>query len=348
MKLLFFTSLFYLYINVFSQNDIKTYNGIYGNNGTAIYQYYEDENLNRYYHGDFIYKNKYGTLHGNFINDKKNGKWECTYYEKLNAFEVKKVNIIGYYDNGNLTGKWTYIKHLYYNNTETLYEIHEAQFDSSRFVNKIKYFSKKGKKVDSLTLFVNTKGLIEGTYRIYSTEYGNDFFSNITFNDGIVSKLTTIKNSTGEIVEKFDIKEIVDTFINKYNNNNINIYNKVYSCDRYVLTLSKSDYSTRFGFDGTITNNGYEIYNLKEQKYHDSQYNFNFISMKDFKSYPNRYGNEKINSEIVFWLNLTSGDFEFGMKENRGINYSLTFPKSSFYYLRITPYETIKEYIINN
>jgi hypothetical protein len=141
----------------------------------------------------------------------ENGKCNINY--KLNANEVEKIQIIGNYENGNLSGKWKYVRQLFNDNVEISYEIREAQFDSSKFINSMKYFNKKGKNIDSLTLYFNNKGFLDGNYKVFSKEYGNDYISNITFNDGIQSKLITIKNSTGEIIEKYDFKEIANNYV---------------------------------------------------------------------------------------------------------------------------------------
>lgn len=348
MKALYYIIFILLNFNSFGQNEIKTYNGKYGNNGIAIYQYFENDEFVRIYNGSFTYKDKYGTLTGNFLNNKKNGEWKCIINNKINVNEVEKIQIIGNYDNGYLTGKWKYVRQLYNNNVESLYELREANFDSSKFIKNMKYYVKKAKSIDSITLFFNNKGFIEGNYKVISKEYGNDFISNMTFNDGILCKLITIKNSTGEIIEKYDIKELVNNFITNNNSNNkiIEIDNIKYSCDKFILNCSNSDSATNFEFlNGGMTENNYTIYNINDNKYHDSQKRFKFFSLKDNNSHFNRYGNEKINSQLLFWLDLTAGNFTY-IKENIGINYSLIFPKTSFYSLYITQYEKIKDFII--
>ena len=88
---------------------LKTYSGPYGK-GTATYQYYEDNNGERVYHGTFSYKGLEGTIKiaGTYKNGKRNGNWVATlenhFYLVLTMTGTIQVN----YLNGNREGISTY------------------------------------------------------------------------------------------------------------------------------------------------------------------------------------------------------------------------------------------------
>ena len=104
-KIVFLLIIFYNQIS-FGQV-VQTYNGAFGD-GNAVYQYYEN-NLNRFYHGNFTFTNKYETVKGTFNNNLKIGKWQYSYKNVLKETEILE-NITGNFDNGNMNGEW---KHSY-------------------------------------------------------------------------------------------------------------------------------------------------------------------------------------------------------------------------------------------
>src|SRR5688500_4151808 len=59
----------------FSQ-EIKTYNGKF-TNGTATYEYYENADLERIYHGKFVnvLENNWTKVSGEYSHNKMHGKW---------------------------------------------------------------------------------------------------------------------------------------------------------------------------------------------------------------------------------------------------------------------------------
>ncbi|MBK7088323.1 MAG: hypothetical protein IPH56_05155 [Chitinophagaceae bacterium] len=61
MKSKLLTLMFSLVILQLHAQTLKTYSGPYGK-GTATYQYYEDNNGERVYHGTFSYKGLEGTI----------------------------------------------------------------------------------------------------------------------------------------------------------------------------------------------------------------------------------------------------------------------------------------------
>ena len=55
--------------------NIKTYKGVF-NKGKATYQYYENANLERVYHGHFLFTDSESRLEGEFKDNKKDGLWK--------------------------------------------------------------------------------------------------------------------------------------------------------------------------------------------------------------------------------------------------------------------------------
>src|SRR5579863_6751072 len=69
-----------------SKRAIKTYTGPF-ENGTATYQYYENEKLERIYQGNFSYKQPGVIVTGKFKNNKREGTWK--FIIKGNDVKVK-------------------------------------------------------------------------------------------------------------------------------------------------------------------------------------------------------------------------------------------------------------------
>lgn len=99
---------FFLFINLslfsylsFSQA-IKSYSGSF-ENGTATYQYIENDKYERVYHGPFSYKSGNLTLIGKFSDDKKHGDWKATNkstYYKFSEIVLRDIC------------KWKFRRHL--------------------------------------------------------------------------------------------------------------------------------------------------------------------------------------------------------------------------------------------
>lgn len=100
--------------NLISQT-IKVFQGGY-ENGTAAYQYYENENFERIFQGSFKYKGTVidgskGKLNlavsGQYAKDKKDGKW--VYILSDPDFKGITENISGSYFNGLMDGEWNLV-----------------------------------------------------------------------------------------------------------------------------------------------------------------------------------------------------------------------------------------------
>lgn len=122
MKNLILLSILILF-NAFSQ-DIKTYDGEYEDsyggtgNGHAIYQYFENEDYERIYHGNFSYQSTLNTndrnsltiIKGKFKNNKKVGDWIYSReYKKLGY----QTTIKGKYKEGLKDGQWSFYQKGY-------------------------------------------------------------------------------------------------------------------------------------------------------------------------------------------------------------------------------------------
>lgn len=105
--------LFILTIPYFlSAQDKRTYSGAYlFDNGTATYDYYENETMERVYNGKFAFKSKSYSVEGEYKANFKNGPWTYIAYDTFAHTKVKtKTVITGAYLDGYLHGTWSYKK----------------------------------------------------------------------------------------------------------------------------------------------------------------------------------------------------------------------------------------------
>lgn len=201
--------------------NIQTYNGSY-DRGTAKYSYYEDNELNRVFHGDFNLNGRLYNAKGKFTDGKENGIWNiwATNNERENAVGKFRINtdIKGSFLNGNFEGLWTYSNSfLLWNNFTKKYsdkedkEVSTANFINNNFAGKISYSANwpSSLKIDGqFTDF----GLLDGTWTIESSSKK----SIIKYMNGVPYWLITQNKETGEKLDFFDKTEFVNNFWQNY------------------------------------------------------------------------------------------------------------------------------------
>jgi hypothetical protein len=214
--------------NVFSQQ-IKTYQGKY-EEGSAIYQYFEDENYERIYQGNFKYTADYVTVIGQYDKNKRVGKWtitktppDMTIFGK--HLEGYKEIVTGNYLNGELDGLWTLIR----NNEKTKKEIlrSSATFKEGYLVGSFIYNDKDFTLNNNETINLSLTGNFDqnGNFdSLWVADYKKDgipFEKIRKFKDGSVYFFLIRNLSTGEIIEKYDnpVTPIV-FYINSYTTTN--------------------------------------------------------------------------------------------------------------------------------
>lgn len=192
----------------FSQK-IQTYSGAF-EGGTATYQYYENEQYERVYHGDFKFQSEGLTVTGKFSHSKKNGTWKATnnssntfvYGGKL--FQVAS----GQYVKGNREGTWTYQKSI--DGKIRIQSI--AHFKNNLKVGAYEY--KNG--TFSMKYNLNDEGFVDGEY-VATDTYTQHIAK---FKNGVMYFSLYRNPSNGEIKEKIDIHEAVNEFFSLYDTTN--------------------------------------------------------------------------------------------------------------------------------
>jgi hypothetical protein len=226
---------------IFGQT-LKTYSGIF-EEGKATYQYYENENFDRFFHGNFSYNGSLYNMVGLFNNNNRDGNWTISAVEKISIHKSLgsvKVNakVIGTYDNGNLNGNWSYYNSIIHvspytkkpfsPDDEGCAEISKATFKNNNFVGKFSYQSNCPKQYSINGQFDN-KGIIDGTWSfVTSTEK-----TEIRFLKGIAIWKLRQNITNGEKLEFYDKTNFVIDFWNSYDtiNNTSIVDGKVYILD---------------------------------------------------------------------------------------------------------------------
>lgn len=186
--------------NTFSQN-LKTYDGQYedsyggSGNGHANYQYFENEDFERIYNGDFSYKstlqtndrNSITVIQGKFKNNKKIGEWLYNReYKKLGYHTTIK----GKYKEGLKDGQWSFYQKGYNERSKsgiTYYLI----FKNDTLIGEI--------KINDLEGSFNERGGYSGKWISSSGSYETI----AEFENNLLIKLIDRKSSTGEIYSKY-------------------------------------------------------------------------------------------------------------------------------------------------
>jgi hypothetical protein len=201
--LIFFIGIFQ---NIFSQQ-IKIYNGPY-KDGTATYQYYENEKYDRIYQGSFKYSSKVGTTLGQYDKNIKVGQWTIT-KETNPLYENIREVVTGKYINGNMDGLWT-LERIDLKTHKILINS-SVHFKDGYLIDELKYSNSQfssdeyGRKTDlSLIGNFNNKGNFDSTW-VLTYKINEIPFEDIKkLKDGFLYFNLVRNLSTGEIIEKYD------------------------------------------------------------------------------------------------------------------------------------------------
>lgn len=142
MKRLLFIGLLFVFI-ANAKSQVETYSGQF-ESGTATYQYYMNDDMDRIFHGPFHYEGSLYNIEGSYSNGKKTGKWEINAKDKLfSAWRgdiVLNTKIFGHYRNGSLSGDWYYSNSIRFKTDDhDDMEISSASFLNNHFVGKFTY-----------------------------------------------------------------------------------------------------------------------------------------------------------------------------------------------------------------
>jgi hypothetical protein len=189
--------------------------------GIANYWYFENENQERVYNGNFSFRTKDNIvrIEGGYHNGKKHGKWNTTYLnnDPKSIYTFKSFNITGYYDNGNLTGKWILNKvqlhhplsnfyDMYFGITSNITkapsrattEICTVSFKDNKFSG---YFEHKitGKYSTRVLGKFNNDGFFDSTWTISYYEDGVIYKIYREYNNGYLLSIRKKNTSSGDI-----------------------------------------------------------------------------------------------------------------------------------------------------
>jgi hypothetical protein len=330
-------------LNVSSQT-LKTYTGNY-EDGSATYQYYENKDYERVYHGTFKYSESNLTVIGQFKNNLKDGFWSYEYKNNnYNYDPIDYTKLTGTFSNGKMEKDWSY---LYYRKNKKSGKFEEykemsVQFHNNNFIGKLyltedHIYHNNGIGKMKIKGNFNNDGLIDSIWSLTYTQNGYDFETYFKFKYGILYGSFSRNLSNGNIIENFDSTGFINQFINNYDTlSNISSVNSNYfSMAMYQLDLGERNEGADF------LDNDYfmKTKELKEMFSHEieSPHNmFGFNSVFSSKT----DASVELSSILVFWVNLHNGDF---FKIKKGSDVKLIYPKCAVLRLNETKLKEIEK-----
>ncbi len=201
-------------INITSAQQIKSYKGDY-KEGKATYQYYEDKDYERVYHGSFSYTRYSGesTITGAYKHNIKTGKWVFTDVDEsfLGLTDHTHENLTVNYKNGELHGNCSYVKKDLDKNKKVMAKS-TASFINGKLSGAYYLYT-----LESETKFnVNKDGFIHGDFIKTYESYEGNFEDRRKYKNGILYWQLHRNLETGEILEKNDIEETVLNYLATY------------------------------------------------------------------------------------------------------------------------------------
>lgn len=188
----------------------KTYNGVF-ENGKAIYQYFENNDLERIFDGSFSYtasinsirnkkigiENDSYLIEGQYKNNLKNGIWseKKTYSLDENGNNYLTNNFSGNYENGLKVGKWTY-NSKGVKDSKIYEKTTDFNYNKNILIGKI--FSEG--HIDGN---INNDGIFQGIWNIKTQ--GKEYIAEFT--NGIFIKLIVRKIENGDILFKYLVSD---------------------------------------------------------------------------------------------------------------------------------------------
>ena len=217
MKSIIIILLSNLYVIISFSQENTTYKGSYkgrSTTGEVEYKYYENKDFERIYNGYFTYQgmeNYYYSdisINGMFRENKKHGQWTFRLYSDKPAtyeYENYELKVSGNYLNGNLDGRWTYTREI-----NGIYEDHDdfstCEFKDNKFHGE--YISEYG--VVKVIGTFDKNGFLDGKWNI-TWAYETSFEEVRMYKNGYCYTLIYRNLSTGEILNRFDKSEIIDS-----------------------------------------------------------------------------------------------------------------------------------------
>lgn len=307
--------IFLLQTSLVAQN-IKKYNGVY-NNGKALYEYYENENFERIYHGTFVFTTPKSKLEGYFKNNMKDGIWKFTSTNSTN-YQLENIILTGSFNDGQMNGVWKYIKIIKDKKGRTiLKDIKSADFRNNKF---------KGDVIDrNITIHISDDGFIDKVMPIRYSVDGKPYEALFEFREGILSKSFVRNLSNGEIIEQYDKTELVEKFNELFTEEKkaVVINKRSYTKEIYSLDFMDKNDATEFLLGSISSHSNCAITEMVEGIKLDNNMIFNFQTL--FSSRSEAY--DALASAFLFWFDIISGKFYNLPKGNDG---KLIYPEIAF------------------
>ncbi|MBU6122601.1 hypothetical protein [Hymenobacter siberiensis] len=180
---------------------VKQFNGPL-DNGTGTYQYYENDDYKRIFHGKYLYKGDSNRtlVEGSFVDDKRNGLWHFRYDESSPTGTV--TDIYKNYLNGKLHGNCLYQK-VSKATAKTLIK-YSSKFEDNIQVGQISLESNDDYEFGTLniTAFLNDNGVFEGPafikYSSFSSKW-RTYEDKINYSNGIMTSRVYRDVTDGEV-----------------------------------------------------------------------------------------------------------------------------------------------------
>ncbi len=260
--------LVFLSICSLSGQTLKTYQGVF-ENGTAVYQYYENEQLDRIYEGSFEYKEAFNNgdgrgdnkliITGKYANNAKDGIWNYTInsqYASVLGPDYDAGGMIesvkGAYSKGYKNGEWRYELLLKGSNKVLIKST--VSFNMGKPIGKFKYlhttkFGNYGVFSDlNIEGQFDVNGYIDGKWNVAYLDLKKPRLGNFEYINGILGYALCRDNSSGEILRKIDRK---DTVYKYFQNADTSTKVWLFNGKSYVLTSQHSYWPFAFENDKT-------------------------------------------------------------------------------------------------
>lgn len=208
-------------ISNLSAQSLKTYNGAY-DRGSATYTYYEDNEYNRIFQGNFSYTGIMFNAKGQFEKGKENGKWTIWATNKVRQNPGGKfiINtaITGNFSDGDFNGLWSYSNSMrLWNFYSKKYDANDdkqtsiANFKNNHFIGKLSYTANwpSATKIDGQ--FTNS-GMLDGTWLFESKSKRHI----VKYLRGVAYSRLSQEKSTGEKLVFYDKLDFVTKFWENY------------------------------------------------------------------------------------------------------------------------------------
>lgn len=236
---------------------IKNYTGSY-DEGTATYQYYENENYERILNGNFTYKVYDYIITGQFKNNLRTGQWKAITTNKNNTNKQLTTEVVtATYVEGNLEGICSYSETDVI--SKKILSKSTAHFKGNMVVGEYSYTLNKGEDNISVIFNLNQDGFADSTL-IIKYNYQRRQFEHIQkYKNGFLYWELHRDMTDGRIIKKTDKKTFIDEFYSAYDpKTKISIipYVEFPSQEQPIYLSRLNESSPNSSYLGTPTSNG--------------------------------------------------------------------------------------------